>query len=176
MTDDIVDLSGDEIGGTTTDRERADTIAALEQHLGDHYTRRPGMLSLCQVVADSLAARDIAVDVEGGVIITGSLQEARFISLLAVAADKTIYLPRQSCASDYSAGVLLANSRVEYFDPTGGLPPLQKEVVLLPNPNPATGQLCAREMLERLAHWICDRDLLVISDETLAPSCRPELP
>jgi aspartate/methionine/tyrosine aminotransferase len=172
--DDVIDLSGDEIGGATTDRVQADTIAAIGQHLADHYTRRPGMLPLSQAVADLLAKDDVAVDVENGVIITGSVQEARFISLCAVATDKTVYLPRPLCVSDYTAATLFAHSQIEHFDPADSLPQSQESVVLLPNPNPATGQLYARETLERLARWAADCNLLVISDETLAPLCRSE--
>ena len=176
VSNDLIDLSGDELEGTTTDRVRADTIAALAQHRGDHYTRRPGMLSLCQAVTDSLAKDNLSVDAENGVLITGSVQEARFIGLRAVATDKTIYLPQASYLSDYAPAARFANTQTEYFDPAGPLPQLHEGIPILPNPNPATGQCYPREMLERFAHWAADRDLFVISDETLAPLCRSGFP
>jgi aspartate/methionine/tyrosine aminotransferase len=171
--EDVIDLSSDETGGLTSNHVRAETIAAVGQHLADHYTRRPGILSLAQAVADLLARDAIAVDVANGIIIAGGVQEARFIGMCAVASNKTIYLPQPSCLSDYAAAALFANSRLEHFDPADTLPDSQGGVVLLSNPNPATGQVYTREALKRLAHWVVERNLFVISDETLAPLCLP---
>ena len=169
---DVIDLSGDEFGRATTNDVRAAAIAALDKHLGDHYTRRPGLLSLCQTVADALAADDIAVDVENGIVISSSIQEARYIALSSVAADKIVYLPAPSCASDYAVAALSAGARVELFD-LNDLPQISGGVLLLPNPNPATGQLYDFETVQRLARWATESNLFVISDETLAPLLRP---
>ena len=169
---DVIDLSGDELGSATTNDVRAAAITALDKHLGDHYTRRPGLLSLCQTVADSLAADEIAVDLENGIVISASIQEARYIALSSVAADKIVYLPAPSCASDYAVAALSAGARVELFD-LNDLPQISGGVLLLPNPNPATGQLYDFETVQRLARWATESNLFVISDETLAPLLRP---
>ncbi len=169
---DMLDLSGDELGNAMTEDVRAAAIAALEKHLGDHYTRRPGLLSLCQIVANSLATDDISVDVENGIVISGGIQEARYIALSAVAADKTVYLPAPACAPDYATAALLTGARVEVFD-SKILPRTSGGVLLLPNPNPATGQCYSIENVRRLARWATDSDLLVISDETLGALLRP---
>lgn len=170
----IIDLSSDELVGTTPEPVRAGAVLALDKHLGDHYTRRPGLLSLCNAVAEILAADDVAIDADNGVLITGNIAEARFIAFSALAAGKVVNLPAPALIADYSAAALCANASLQPFDPNGELPsPSPNGVLLFPNPNPATGQVYPLEIVRRVANWAIESNLVVIGDEALAPLVRP---
>ncbi len=170
----IIDLSSDELVGTTPEPVRAGAVAALDKHLGDHYTRRPGLLPLCNAVAEILAADDMAIDAENGVLITGNIAEARFIAFSALAAGKVVYLPAPALLADYSAAALGANASLQPFDPNGELPSLDPNGVLLfPNPNSATGRVYPLEIVQRVANWAMESNLITIADEALAPLVRP---
>lgn len=172
---DLIDLSTDELVGSTPETVRKATVASLERHLADHYTRRTGVAPLCRAVADYLARFDANVDPETGVIITGGIPETRFVTLRALAAGKTIYLPRPAPLPVYAPAAHLAGAELRFFDPAGELPASSGDLMVIPNPNPATGQLYPAEMLRRLAAAAQAGGLTVIADETAAPLLRPGL-
>lgn len=171
---DLIDLSRDEISGSTPAAVRRGTIDAVEKHRGDHYTRRPGVAALCKAVADRLATHGIKVDPDTGVVITGGIRETRFVALRALAAGKAIYLPQPSVASHYTPAARLAGIDIQFFDPASDLPGDKTQVLVLPNPNPATGQLYSAKILDRLATWSADAGLTVVADEIVAPLLKPE--
>lgn len=167
------DLSGDSLEGSTPAEVRSSTIAALHKHLGDHYTRRPGIAPLCVAVATALAEADIAVDADKDVVIAGGAQEARFVALRALAPGLAVYLPLPAPLEHYRTAVAFAGGELRSFAPDGELPEAQGGLLLIANPNPATGQTYERATLGRLAQWASDAGLTIITDETAAPLLRP---
>ena len=59
---DMIDLSGEFLSSATTPALRAEAVHAIEHHLCDHYTRRPGLATLCRTVASSLSAADVPLE------------------------------------------------------------------------------------------------------------------
>jgi aspartate/methionine/tyrosine aminotransferase len=171
----LLDLGGDTLAGITPDAVRDATIDALNKHLGDHYARRPGIAPLCRAVADKLAEADIAVDADKDVVIAGGPQEARFVALRALAAGKTVFVPQPAPVDSYRAAVDFAGGTLTWFDPASALPDTNGGLLVLPNPNPATGQVIDHATLAHLAQWAVAADLSVIADETAAPLLRPDV-
>ena len=167
------DPRGELEAGSTPERVRQAIIQAMDQHLCDHYTRRPGLAALCQRVAEHLAERGIDVDPSAGVIITGSLQEARFVALRSLAPGKTAYVPRPAPAI-YRAGIEFAGATMQAVDPDQALPPASGGLLIVPVPHPATRRLLEPAALDRLAAWAVASDLSVVADETLAPGLAPD--
>lgn len=170
-----IDLAGDDLAESTTPAVREATAVALERHLGDHYTRRPGIAPLCKAVAQHLAGYNITVSADNEVVITGGVQESRFVALRALAPGRTVFVPAAAPWPAYAAALSFAGATAARIDPEGELPATTGGVLLLPNPNPATGQAYPLATLERLAAWAASADLTVIAEETLAPLLRPGL-
>ena len=80
-------------GGSTSAAVRAATADAVDRHQCDHYSRRPGIAPLCQAVAAHLTALGVQTQ-ENDVVISGSVQEARYVALRALAVGKTVYVSR----------------------------------------------------------------------------------
>jgi len=169
-----LDLAGDGLAEATSAAVREATVAALERHLGDHYTRRPGIAPLCKAVARHLATFGLTVNPDNEVVITGGPQESRFVALRVLAVGRTVYVPTVAPWPAYAAALSFAGAAAARFDPEGELPEAQRAVLLLPTPNPATGQAYAAETLARLAAWAAAADLAVIADEAAAPLLRPD--
>ena len=176
--EDIIDLSLDSLLESTSSSVRASTIARLMKHEADHYVRRAGLKPLCEAVARKLAVRGVNVDPEDEVVIAGSVQEARFVAVRELAAEAAIGIPTPWLRDHYAPLAHIARATLKAFDPSVPLSSLQAEeikVLLVPNPNPATGQAYGRETLQRLAAWARLSDLIVIADESAAPLLRPEV-
>lgn len=164
---DVIDLSGEFPGGSTSPALRESAIDAIEQHLCDHYTRRPGIAPLCRAVASSLNASGVPLD-ENQVTICGGVAEARYVAVRALAAGRDVYLPLPAPAV-YQAAIDFAGAPTVPFDPAGDLPEAQGGLLIVSNPNPVTGQIVAPEVLERLAAWAVAADLTVVADESVGP-------
>ncbi len=169
----MIDLSGEFPSSSTSPALRESTIDAVEQHLCDHYTRRPGIAPLCRAVASSLAAAGAPID-ENLVTICGGVAEARYVAVRALAAGQPVYLPLPAPAV-YQAGLDFAGASVQHLDLSRELPPAHGGVLILSNPNPVTGQVMAPGALQRLAAWAAAADLTVIADESVGP-VRPDAP
>ena len=170
---DVIDLSGEFPSGSTSPALRESAIDAIEHHLCDHYTRRPGIAPLCRAVAASISAAGAPLD-ESLVTICGGVAEARYVAVRALAAGQRVYLP-QPAPAVYQAGLNFAGADVTTFDASDKLPDADGGLLIVSNPNPATGQIVAPALLERLAAWAADADLSVIADESVGP-VRPEAP
>ncbi len=168
-----IDLSGEFPSSSTAPALRESTIHAIEQHLCDHYTRRPGIAPLCRAVASSLVAAGVPLD-ENLVTICGGVAEARYVAVRALAAGQEVYLPTPA-PTVYNAGLDFAGAHVQHIDPQGELPPVRGGLLIVSNPNPVTGQVYAVEVLQRLAAWAAAADLTVIADESVGP-VRPDAP
>jgi len=158
----------------TPEGVRQATVEAMERHQCDHYTRRPGLAALCQRVAGLLAERGVDVDPGSGVIISGSVQEACFVTLRALAEGKTVYLPLAVPATPYAAGIDFAGAALKAIDPDGDLPPVAGGLLIVLDPSPATGRPMAEATLQRLAAWAAAGDLIVVVDATLASPLAPD--
>jgi N-succinyldiaminopimelate aminotransferase len=168
-----LDLSAEFPSGSTADSVRSATAAALEKHLCDHYTRRPGIAPLCRVVAQSLSAAGVEVDPNDGVVVAGSVDEARYVAVRALAAGKSVYQPRPA-PTCYAAAIDFAGATVQTFDLSQPFPVTEGGLLLLSNPNPLTGQVLGDDALARLAVWAEAADLAVVADETHAALLRPD--
>jgi aspartate/methionine/tyrosine aminotransferase len=176
---DVIDLSLDSLLESTSSSVRAATIARLMDHEADHYVRRAGLKPLCEAVARRLADRGVDVDPESGVVIAGSVQEARFVAVWELADEAAMGIPSPWVRDHFAPLAYTAGGTIETFDPSRPLSELQSldvEVLLLPNPNQATGQTYGLETLQRLAAWARSSDLIVIADESAASFLRPEVP
>lgn len=167
-----IDWSDELSRGTTTDAVREAAIAALHEHLGDHYVRRPGIAPLCNAVAEYLASDDIAVDANNGVVISGGMQEARFVAVRALAPGHTIWMPRPAPLPLFDDAARFAGATIELFDPAEEPRAASGDLLIFANPNPATGQVYDDATLARLAQWASSANLTVIADETAAPFVR----
>ena len=170
---DVIDLSCEFPSGSTSPALRESAIDAVEQHLCDHYTRRPGIAPLCRAVAASMSAAGAPLD-ETLVTICGGVAEARYVAVRALAAGQRVYLPLPAPAV-YQAGLEFAGADVTTFEAGGELPDAQGGLLIVSNPNPVTGQVVAPATLERLAAWADAADLAIIADESVGP-VRPEAP
>jgi len=159
LVDEVVSIS-DQIQQATT--------KAMDLHQCDHYTRRPGLAALCKRVAEQLGAQGIKVDPTDGVLITGSIQEARFVTLRSLAAGKTVYAP-QPAAEAYRAGIDFANANLQVFDPDGDLPTAPGDLLIMPYRHPTTGQVLDEAAVQRLSAWALDNDMTLLLDKTLEP-------
>ncbi len=167
----IIDLSGEFLNSATTSALRSETVYAIEHHLCDHYTRRPGIATLCRSVASSLSAADVPLD-ENLVTICGGVAEARFVAVRSLATGKDVYLPSPAPVV-YRAGLEFAEGRVHVIDLGGKLPKASSGLLVASNPNPVTGQIIKPDALQRLATWAIAADLDVIADESAGP-IRPD--
>ena len=163
----LVDLSSELPAGITSPTLREITIDAIDQHLCDHYSRRPGLAQLCGSVASALTAAGVEVD-ESMVTICGGVAEARYVCLRALAVDQTVYSP-SPLPSVYRAALEFASASIREFDITADLPLASGGLLLISNPSPVTGQLCDEATLRRLASWVTQSKLMVISDESIGP-------
>ena len=170
-----IDWSDQLAPGSTSAAVREAAITALHQHLGDHYARRPGIAPLCAAVAQTLAAQGVEVDPNNGVVITGGMQEARFVAVRALSPGHTIWMPRPGPLASFADAARFAGATIEFFDPTGELPAASGDLLVLANPNPATGQVYDGATLLLLAQRVRTSGLTVIADETAAPLVRPDV-
>ncbi len=171
--DDVIDLSEEFLASSTSPALRESTIDAIERHLCDHYTRRPGIAPLCRAVASSLTAAGAAMD-ENLATICGGVAEARYVAVRGLAAGQDVYLPAPA-PTVYRAGLEFANARVHVLDLAGELPQIHGGLLIVSNPHPLTGQVYQPGLLQRLAEWVAAAGLAVIADESVGP-VRPEAP
>jgi len=141
---------------------------AMQQHLCDHYTRRPGVAALCQAIAERLAAYDLDMDPDESVVVTGGAAETRFLAVRALAADRTVYVP-YGAQGPYQTALDYAEAEVVTFDPTGELPAERGALLVLPTHDPATGQPWTADTLQRMAVWAAEQDITVVADELATP-------
>jgi len=153
--------------GTSTD-VRVAVIGAMQEHLCDHYVRRPGLASLCQVIAAKLAACNVRVDADDGVVIAAGAEEARFFALRVLAPKQQVYLPYKS-QTPYQIATEFAGASVTSFEPHGKLPAASGGLLVFPTTNPETGQPYSGDVLERIGDWAIAADLTVVADEIDAP-------
>lgn len=170
-----IDMSGDILAGSTPPPVRAAVAEALRRHLGDHYTRRPGIAPLCRAVAEQLTDAGISVDADKDVVVAGGPQEARFVAVRALAPGRSVLVPAPAPLPYYADAARFAGAELRTFDPDGELPDAPGALLIVPDPNPATGQPYAAATLDRLAAWAVANDMRVIADATAAPLLRPEL-
>ncbi len=135
---------------------RAAVIAAMQRNACDHYTRRPGIAPLCRAVTERLAAKDVVVDPEDGIVITGGVAETRFVALRTLAAQQTLYLLPESLTR-YQALAEFTGATVHVVDPAGELPVAAGGVLLIAATQP-------EPVLARLAQWAATANLTVIVD------------
>jgi aspartate/methionine/tyrosine aminotransferase len=171
----LADMSGDILAGSTPASVRAAVADALGRHLGDHYTRRPGIAPLCRAVAEQLNDAGVPVDADKDVVIAGGPQEARFVAVRALAPGRAVLVPAPAPLPFYADAARFAGAELRGFDPAGALPEAPGALLILPSPNPATGRRYDEATLGRLAAWAAANDMRVIADETAAPLLRPEL-
>jgi len=172
----LVRMDGDAVDGQTPADVRDATVQALRAHRADHYTRRPGIAPLCRSVAEELHSAGVAVDPDTGVVISGGVQEARFVALRALVGGRTVLLPWPAPLPLYETAVAFAGGTIELFEAGGALPERHGALLVWPNPNPATGQLATPETAQRIASWVVAQELTVVADETAAGLLRPERP
>jgi N-succinyldiaminopimelate aminotransferase len=171
----LIDLAGDLVAGSTPETVRSAVAEALRRHLADHYTRRPGIAPLCRAVAEQLAGAGVTVDADKDVVIAGGPQEARFVAVRALAPGRAVLVPAPAPLPYYADAARFAGAELHTFDPAGDLPAAQGGLLILPDPNLATGQRYDDDALERIAGWAAANDLRVIADATAAPLLRPEV-
>ena len=135
---------------------RATVIAAMQRNACDHYTRRPGIAPLCRAVTERLAAKDVVVDPEDGIVITGGVAETRFVALRTLAAQQTLYLLPESLAR-YQVLAEFSGATVQVIDLAGELPVAAGGVLLIAAAQPES-------VLARLAPWAAMANLTVIVD------------
>lgn len=139
---------------------RQATIAAIHAHDCDHYVRRTGIAPLCRAVAERLAAKDIVVDPEDGVVISGGIQESRYVTLAALATGQTIYVLAEQIAR-YQAVADLIDATLVPLAPESALPSAAGGVLLV-----TTADVLPSEFLGQLAAWAAAAEMTVIADES----------
>lgn len=142
---------------------RAVVSAAIQQHHCDHYSRRPGIVELCDRVVQRLAAKDLVVDQQDGVVITGGPTETRYVVLCALATGKTIYL-LPSLVARYQAIADLVDATLVPLDPTAPLPVPSDGFLLVSSIDELTPTVAGQ-----LAAWATANALPVIADEIDRP-------
>jgi aspartate/methionine/tyrosine aminotransferase len=147
----------------TSPELRAVVTTAMQQHQCDHYARRPGIVALCERVVQRLAAKDLVVDQQDGVVITGGPTEARYVTLCALATGKTIYL-MTSQITRYQAIADLVNATLVPLDPTAPLPTPEAGFLLVSSIDELTPAVAGQ-----LAAWAAANELSVIADEIDTP-------
>ena len=175
ISDDTIDLRGTVLSGSTSEAVRAAVSEDIAHHRCDHYTRRPGIAPLCRVIADGLKQSGVEVDADNGVIVAGNPSEARYVAARTLGVDRAVFM-LSPAAGDFTAGLSFAGAEVQMLDAQAPFPQAQEALLIVANPNPATGQMVDPDTLDRLAAWVQETDSLVIADETAAPLLRPELP
>lgn len=170
----VLDLGDTWLSGSTPDPIRHAAQDAMAKHRCDHYTRRPGIAPLCKAVAQQLAAAGVTVNPDSEVVISGSVEEARFVAVRALAPGRTVLLPTPGSTAA-RAPAEFAGAPVREVDLAQDLPAVGPALLVLANPDPATGQLQAPETLARIAAWATAQDAVIVADETLAPLVRMEL-
>ena len=160
-------LSDEAPAGSSSAAVREATAAAMERHQCDHYTRRPGIAPLCRAVAGQLA-----ID-ESQVTICGSVAEARYVAVRALAPGRTVYLPTPVPAL-YRPAVDFAGATIHPFDPLAELPAAQGGLLIVSNPSPVTGEVAPPALLQKLAAWAVSANLAVVADESVGP-VRPDV-
>ena len=171
----LIEMGGGLVSGSTPERVRAEVSDALRRHLGDHYTRRPGIAPLGRAVADQLSGYGVTVDADKDVVIAGGVQEARFVAVRALAPGRRVFLPLPALIDDYAYPARFAGSEVVTFDPHGELPAATNGLLVLIDPNPVTGRTVSRDVVDRLAAWVAANDMIVIADASTAALLRPEV-
>ncbi len=162
-----IDLSGEFPTGITSPALREMTIDAIDQHLCDHYSRRPGVFQLCSAVASVLSSAGLKVD-ESMVTICGGVAEARYAALRALGGGQIVYVP-SPFPSVYRSALEFAGGSVCEFDVDADLPAATGGLLVVANPSPVTGQLYNENTLRRLANWVSQSNLMVIADESIGP-------
>jgi N-succinyldiaminopimelate aminotransferase len=150
-------------GAATSPALRAVVTAAMQQHHCDHYARRPGIVELCARVVERLAAKDLVVDPQEGVIITGGPTETRYVTLCALATGKTVYI-LPSLLARYQAIADLVGATLVPVDPTAPLPTPGTGFLLVSSVDELTPALAGQ-----LAAWATANELPVIADEVDSP-------
>jgi aspartate/methionine/tyrosine aminotransferase len=169
-----VDASGsgahggsDVAAGSTSAAVRAAAAAAVEQHLCDHYTRRPGIAPLCQAVARHLTAQGVPTG-ENDVVISGSAAEARYVALRSLGAGKTVYV-HAAQAGLYAAALAFGGATPVPLDEESPLEPGAAGVLLVGRRFAAGEEDADLPRLRELAAWAAAGGLTVVADETGAP-------
>ncbi len=174
IPDDTIDLRGSMLTGSTPESIRAAVMEDMAQNRCDHYTRRPGIAPLCRAIADGLGQNGVQVDADNGVIVAGNPSEARYVSGRTLGVDRDVFM-LAPVGDEFAAGLGFAGAEVKTIDSEAPLPTAKNALLIVANPNPATGQMVAPATLARLAAWADETDSLVIADEIAAPLLRPDL-
>jgi len=137
-------------------------MEAIAQHQCDHYTRRPGIAPLCQLVTQRMAAKDVEIDPDDGVVITGGAAETRYVAIRALAAQSTIYV-RADQMEQYQAVADLAGATLMPFNL---MPPTDSgEGILLIQPPDDHSD----EQFAMLVRWASQSNITIIADEIDQP-------
>jgi aspartate/methionine/tyrosine aminotransferase len=148
--------------GSTSTAVREASADAVERHQCDHYTRRPGIAPLCRAIAARLSTQGVPTH-ENDVVISGSVQECRYVALRSLAVGRTVYMA-VGPSEVYSAALQFAGAAPVLLAAGEELPAAGaagQALLLIAHPSAADS--------ERLAAWAAAQDLPVVADETLAP-------
>jgi aspartate/methionine/tyrosine aminotransferase len=99
---------------------------------------------------------------ENDVVISGSIQEARYVALRSLAAGKTVFVLAPD-AAPYAAALQFAGATTVVLRDSKELPTGAKGLLLIA---PDAAHIFE---LQRLAEWAETHDLAVVADETSAP-------
>lgn len=152
-----------ELSGTTATRVRSAVVEAMAQNECDHYTRRPGIASLCQLVSQRMAAKDVDIDPNDGVVITGGAAETRYVALRALAAHSTVYV-RADDVARYQVVADLAEVTLAPVDIDNPISKDQEGILLV---RQSTGAVT--EEYAELVKWAGQNDMTIIADEIERP-------
>jgi aspartate/methionine/tyrosine aminotransferase len=147
--------------GSTSAGVRAATADAVDRHQCDHYSRRPGIAPLCQAVAAHLTALGLGAQ-ENDVVISGSVQEARYVALRALAVGKTVYVSAPD-PQVYAAALQFAGATVVALGDDEALPDAAEGLLVV------GGSPAQESRRQQLAAWAAAHELSVVADETNAP-------
>lgn len=148
---------------STSAKVREMTMEAIAQKKCDHYTRRPGIAPLCQLVTERMAAKDVVVDPDDGVVITGGAAETLYVALRALAAGSTAYVMADQMAQ-YQAVADLAEVTLVPFNLASPSTDGQEGVLLVQPPLDYSG-----EQFTLLLNWANKSDVTIIADESDQP-------
>jgi aspartate/methionine/tyrosine aminotransferase len=162
---DWIDLAGADLYEATPDSIRSATGAAVDAHQADHYTRRPGVAALCARVAERLGELGIATKLEH-VIITGGIAEARFLAIRAYGEGRAILLPPSAALEDYPVLAQLSGATVQQCT-LDNLPAVPNALLVLPDPDPATGRCLTAAQVARISAWAVAQQALIVADMSL---------
>lgn len=147
----------------TTTPIRQTVIAAMHAHQCDHYVRRTGIAPLCQAVAERLAAKDLVVDPEEGVVSTGGITESRYVALAALASGKPIYVIADQVGR-YQAIADLIEATLVPLAPEKALLQVDGGILLV---TPSTS--LSPEFIGQVTKWATENEITVIADESDLP-------